>query len=120
MVVVKHQIEAGKDTFYRLKNNPGISWRMVLWLFATKFKSLTDKSLIKALGRLKCMIFDDTLIEKTGKHIEKVSRVWDHVSQKAVLGFKLLLMGYWDGTSLVPLDFSCTVNWGKTRKNPLG
>jgi hypothetical protein len=38
---VKHQIEAGKDTFYRLKNNQSVCWRMLLWLFAAKFKSLT-------------------------------------------------------------------------------
>lgn len=116
---VNHQIEAGKDSFYRLKNNPSISWRMVLWLFSTKFKSLTNKSFDKSTG-LKCMIFDDTLIEKTGKHIEKVSRVWDHVSQKAVLGFKLLLMGYWDGTSLVPLDFSLHRELGQNKEKPFG
>jgi hypothetical protein len=116
---VNHQVEAGKDTFYRLKNNPSVSWRMVLWLFAAKFKSIANKSFDKSTG-LKCMIFDDTLIEKTGKHIEKVSRVWDHVSQKAVLGFKLLLMGYWDGTSLVPLDFSLHREPGQNKEKPFG
>ena len=116
---VKHQIEAGKDTFYRLKNNQGICWRMVLWLFATKFKALTNKSLDQNTG-LKCMIFDDTLIVKTGKYIEKVSRVWDHVAQKAVLGFKLLLMGYWDGTSLIPLDFSLHREPGQNKGKPFG
>jgi len=116
---VNHQVEAGKDTFYRLKNNASVCWRMVLWLFAVKFKSLTDKNFDKSTG-LRCMIFDDTLIEKTGKHIEKVSRVWDHVSQKAVLGFKLLLMGYWDGTSLVPLDFSLHRERGQNKEKPFG
>lgn len=116
---VKHQIEVGKDTFYRLKNNPGICWRMVLWLFAAKFKALTNKNPDQDSG-LKYMIFDDTLIEKTGKHIEKVSRVWDHVAQKAVLGFKLLLMGYWDGTSLIPLDFSLHRETGKNKEKPFG
>jgi hypothetical protein len=116
---VSHYIEAKKDTFYRLKNNPGISWRMVLWLFAAKFKLLTSNGFNKNAG-LKCMIFDDTLIEKTGRYIEKVSRVWDHVAQKAVLGFKLLLMGYWDGTSLVPLDFSLHREPGQNKEKPFG
>lgn len=116
---VKHQIEAGKDTFYRLKNNPGICWRMVLWLFATKFKTLTNRSSCENTG-LRCMVFDDTLLAKTGKCIEKVSRVWDHVAQKAVLGFKLLLMGYWDGTSFIPLDFSLHREPGKNKEKPFG
>src|SRR5664279_4690398 len=116
---VKHQIEAGKDTFYRLKNNPGLCWRMVLWLFAAKFKALTNKSLDQNAG-LKCMIFDDTLIVKTGKYIEKISRVWDHVAQKAVLGFKLLMMGYWDGKSFIPLDFSLHRELGQNKEKPYG
>ena len=116
---VKYQIEASKDTFYRFKNNPGVCWRMVLWLFATKFKGLTNSS-FDGNTKPRCMIFDDTLLEKTGKHIEKVSRVWDHVSQKALLGFKLLLMGYWDGTSLIPLDFSLHREVGQNKEKPFG
>jgi predicted nucleic acid-binding Zn finger protein len=116
---VKHQIEAGKDTFYRLKNNPGICWRMVLWLFAAKFKALTNNCLDQNTG-LKCMIFDDTLIVKTGKYIEKISWVWDHVAHKAVLGFKLLLMGYWDGKSFIPLDFSEHRERGQNKEKPFG
>lgn len=116
---VKHQIEAGKDTFYRLKNNQSICWRMVLWLFAAKFKELTIRHLNVPEGP-KCMIFDDTLLVKTGKSIEKVSRVWDHVAQRYVLGFKLLLMGYWDGISFIPLDFSLHRELGKNKEKPFG
>jgi hypothetical protein len=66
------------------------------------------------------MIFDDTLIVKTGKSIEKVSRVWDHVTQRYLLGFKLLLMGYWDGTSIIPLDFSLHRELGQNKGKPFG
>ncbi len=116
---VKHHVEAGKDTFYRLKNNPGICWRLVLWLFAAKFKKLAET---RGSGdkHIRCMVFDDTVITKTGKLIEKVSRVWDHVSQSGRLGFKLLLMGYWDGVSFVPLDFSYHREKGKNREKPFG
>ena len=38
----KH-IEARKDTFYRLKNNPSICWRLVLWLFAAKFRKTVEE-----------------------------------------------------------------------------
>lgn len=116
---VQHHIEAGKDTFYRLKNNSCICWRMVLWLFAAKFKALTSTCL-EANAGLKCMIFDDTLIVKTGKFIEKVSRVWDHVTQRALFGYKLLVMGYWDGTSFIPLDFSLHRELGQNKEKPFG
>lgn len=117
--VVKHHIESGKDTFYRLKNNPGICWRLILWLFAAKFKKLAESG-SSSSQHIRCMVFDDTVIAKTGKLIEKVSRVWDHVSNGYVLGFKLLLIGYWDGISFVPLDFSYHRERGKNKEKPFG
>lgn len=116
---VKHHIEAGKDTFYRIKNNQSICWRMLLWLFAAKFKALTNNCLENS-DRPKCMIFDDTILAKTGKNIEKVSRVFDHVTRQYVLGFKLLLMGYWDGASFIPLDFSIHRERGTNKEKPFG
>lgn len=116
---VKHHIEAGKDTFYRLKNNQAISWRLLLWLFAAKFKALTIINTSTSCSP-KCMIVDDTLLEKTGRGIEKISRVCDHVTQKYVLGFKLLLMGYWDGVSFIPVDFSIHRERGNNKEKPFG
>ena len=40
--ILASHIEARKDAFYRLKNNPGICWRMILWLFASEFIKLAD------------------------------------------------------------------------------
>jgi hypothetical protein len=64
------------------------------------------------------MIFDDTILQKTGKYIEKISRVWDHVTKRSVLGFKLLVMGYWDGVSFIPIDFSFHREPGKNKEKP--
>jgi predicted nucleic acid-binding Zn finger protein len=117
--VIKHNVEAGKDTFYRIKNNSGICWRMILWLFATKFKKLTESE-EEETKAIKCMIFDDTVIAKTGRCIEKISRVWDHVSNSYMLAFKMLLMGYWDGVSFIPLDFSYHREKGKNKEKLFG
>jgi predicted nucleic acid-binding Zn finger protein len=37
-----------------------------------------------------------------------------------VLGFKLLLMGYWDGVSFIPLDFSIHRERGQNKEKPFG
>jgi len=116
---VKHYIEAGKDVFYRVKNHPGICWRMVLWLFASKFKSLTENDSEEEKSP-RCLIFDDTLLEKSGQKIEKTSWLWDHVLHRYVFGFKLLLAGYFDGTSFIPLDFSLHRERGKNKGKPFG
>ena len=119
---VDRQIDAGKDVFYRLKNNPGICWRLILWLFANKFVNIVRKksSYKETEGLNKCLVFDDSVLHKTGRFIENVSRVWDHVSNRFVLGFKLLLMGYWDGTSFIPVDFSLHRERGKSKDKPFG
>jgi len=112
-------IQAKKDVFYRLKNNTGIYWRVIHWLFATKFRKTIERHGSLDNGP-KCLVFDDTVLQKTGKHIEKVSWVWDHVTQSCVLGFKLLLMGYWDGMSFYGLDFSLHREKGTNKDKPYG
>ena len=42
--------------------------------------------------KLHYLIFDDTTLEKTGKKIEKIGKVHDHVDQKFVMGFKASIM----------------------------
>jgi len=52
------------------------------------------------------LIFDDSPIEKSGKKIEAVSKMHDHVTGRYIFGYKLLICGYWDGGSFIPVDFS--------------
>jgi len=118
--ILASHIEARKDTFYRLKNNSGTCWRMILWLFSSKFIKLAEKNGGKNSNSVRCLIFDDSTIPKTGRYIEKVSRVWDHVLNRCILGYKLLAMGYWDGISFIPLDFSIHRERGRNVDKPFG
>ncbi len=112
-------MQAKKDVFYRFKNNTDICWRMILWLFAVKFRKRVEQDTGLQTGP-RCLVIDDSVLEKTGKYIEKVSRLWDHVGNRYVLGVKLLLMGYWDGVSFYPLDFSLHREKGKNNQKPYG
>jgi len=118
-VMAKH-IEARKDAFYRLKNNPGICWRVILWMFSMKFIKLAASQGDNNSDAQRCLVFDDSDLPKTGRCIEKVSRIWDHVSRRYILGFKLLAMGYWDGASFIPLDFSLHRERGRNVDKPFG
>jgi len=62
-----------------------------------------------------CLILDDTTLEKTGYSMERVSRVFDHVQGKCVLGFKLLLCAFFDGKTTIPFDFSIHREKGKKK-----
>jgi hypothetical protein len=93
------------NTFYRLMNTPWMDWRKLLMGFAKQFRAQASTKGDNATG-VTCFVLDDTDIEKTGKTIEFISRVFNHVSRLYPLGFKLLLLAYWDGKSLVATDFS--------------
>jgi len=102
----KQDFVGKKDIYYDIKNNENIDWRTLLLLHVKRFRYLvnTNKN-IKSTGTT-AIIFDDTKIEKTGKKIERVSLINDHVTGRFVLGFKLLVCGFWDGASFIPIDFS--------------
>ena len=53
-----------------------------------------------------CFIVDDTVLEKSGVRMEGISRVYDHVKDRFVLGYKLLLSAFFDGKTTIHCDFS--------------
>jgi hypothetical protein len=89
-------------------------------MFGIKFIKLVLARGENAGDSPKCLIFDDSLLHKSGRYIEKISRMFDHVSKRFVLGYKLLTMGYWDGTSFIPLDFSLHRERGNNKDKPFG
>jgi len=100
------------NTFYRLMNNQWMDWRKLLIGFAKQFSSQ-----VKAKGDFvsgtTCFVLDDTDIEKTGKTVEFIGRVFNHVTKLYPLGFKMLLLGFWDGKTLIATDFSLHREKGK-------
>jgi len=118
--MLAEHIKARKDVFYRLKNNARIPWRRILWMFGLKFIKVVSAHGETTSTSPRCLIFDDSFLLKTGRYIEKISRMFDHVSKRYLLGYKLLVMGYWDGISLIPLDFSLHRERGKNKDKPFG
>lgn len=114
-------IDFGKDVYYRLKNNSNLCWRRILWRIARAFVDATNQTeTAESPQKPKCLIFDDSLLEKTGKKIEKIGKVHDHTDNSFKLGFKILVALFWDGVSAIPLDFSLLREKGKREDYPFG
>ena len=117
-------ITACKDPFYDLLSSSIINWRVLLYNVVKRFNKVTlDRSEDNGGTRaIKCFIADDSDIEKRGRKFEGISRIFNHVIRRHVFGFKLLVLGLWDGKSFVPVDFSYhnekgkKKNYGLTRK----
>lgn len=96
---------AQKDTYYRALSNQKMNWRKLLLLIAKRYLSM-DKNFTSSKGGYKCLIFDDSDLEKRGKKIEGISKIYDHVNKRFIFGYKLLVAGYWNGSVFIPVDFS--------------
>ena len=112
-------VKGKKDVYYRALSNQKIDWRNILLLFVKRYISLsqgfnTDKDTSKYL------IFDDTDIEKTGKTIEGISKIYNHVTKTFIYGYKLLVAGYWSGGVFIPVDFSFHREYKDNKKKKYG
>ncbi len=100
------EAQCKKDTVYRFLNNPRHDWRKFLLLLSgttiRKFLlPLTSKD------RPKMLILDDSLFERLrSKKVELLAKVYDHVSHKYAWGYRMLTLGWSDGSTFIPLAFS--------------
>lgn len=97
--------DGSKNPYYDLLGNENINWRLILYLFAKRYLNLSGR-IGKNSSKIRALIFDDSPIEKSGKKIEAVSKMHDHVTGRFIFGYKLLVCGYWDGDNFIPVDFS--------------
>ena len=102
----KQARQGAKDSYYDAKNNTDLNWRILLYGIAKRFIYLFSKEKQQLSKQIKALILDDTTCAKTGKHIEGAGYVHDHTTGMFILGYKILVSGYWDGASFIPLDFS--------------
>lgn len=108
-------MEAGKDVFYRFMERADIDWRKALWHITLQ---LWNRICVRSEHSLDetCLIVDDTDLGKTGRRIERISRIHSHLQHKAVLGFKMLALVVTDGFSQMLLDFALLGEKGKKGK----
>jgi len=95
-------VQMDDNTIYRLMNNSLVDWKSILLSFAKQFLTCVSAKGEKDEKAIKCFVVDDTDIEKSGKTIEGISKIYSHKEQTSLFGFKLLLLCYWDGKSLIP------------------
>lgn len=111
---------SAKDSYYRLKNMETIAWEKLLGKFVKRFLFLVAKKTKPVKNGIRYLILDDTLLPKCGKVMEGVGRLWNHVTHRSELGYRLLQLGLYDGKSFLPLDFSFHREKGKNQERPYG
>ena len=94
-----------KNTIRRFCNNTAINWHKFLRILSCK---LVTEFMRPATSekREEFFVIDDTPFQKSGKKTELVSKFFNHVNMKYVLGYRILTLLWTDGYSNVPVDFA--------------
>lgn len=95
----------GKDAVYRFLNHSRFAWRRFLALLSGDAMARMEK--LTATSRVKVLIIDDSMYERNrSKAVELLARFKDHATNSYYKGFRMLTLGWSDGHSFIPLDFS--------------
>lgn len=104
-----------KDTFYRFLNYPKYAWRR--FLNALSYKVISEFESLTSVDRIKVFILDDSVYQRSrSKHVQLLARVFDHASGRFIKGFTMLTLGWSDGFSFIPVDFSMLSSANKSNR----
>lgn len=104
---LKHQDQLGfsDKTFRNFLNNGKVNWQKFLILVCrhviTFIEPLTEST------RRKVFIVDDSMYERVNaKHVELAAFQYDHAKHQHTRGFRFLQLGWSDGNTFLPVNFS--------------
>lgn len=96
-----------KNTVYRFLNHSQFNWRR--FFLSLSSATISKVSRLTRSHRPNVLIIDDSAYERNrSKKVELLARCFDHASQKMryYKGFRMLTMGWSDGATFMPIDFS--------------
>lgn len=106
----------GNDCFYRFMNNPSFNWRRFL-VSLSAFVSAKTHLLTNSKTHIRALVIDDTSYYRDrSKKVNKLAWLYDHSLHRSYKGYRLLTLGFTDGYSFFPVDFSLLS--GKKKVSP--
>jgi len=104
-IVLEDQLGFGKDAAYNLLRNPRANWRRFLLLLSTMLCRAV--SLLTSEERGKVLVIDDSSYDRRhSRKVELLARLYDHAENCFINGFRMLTLGWNDGSTFFPLDFA--------------
>jgi len=95
----------GKDAVYRFLNHTGFAWCRFLSSLSAEAISKMDS--LTSNKRVSAFVIDDSMYERNrSKSVELLARFKDHARNCYYKGFRMLTLGWSDGHTFLPVDFS--------------
>lgn len=119
--VLNRMFGGKKDMFYSFMEQDNIDWRNILYRITTGLiRDITVRKDFKKSHLPSVLIADDTDLPKTGMRMELIGKIFSHVQQKCILGYKALVCVWSDGRSQQVLEFSLHGEKGKSESKEQG
>lgn len=119
--VMSRMFGGKKDILYSFMSQDNIDWRYVIYRITVKLiSSITVRNDFKKSHLPSVLIADDSDLPKTGMRMEKIGKIFSHVHQKCILGYKTLMLCWSDGRTQFMLDASLHGEKGKVEGKEQG
>lgn len=93
-----------KDTAYRFMKMTCINWIRFTTILSFRIISQSIYDLTSD-QRVNAFIIDDSMFKRSrSKKVELLTKVWDHAKACYCYGFRMLTLGWTDGTSFLPVN----------------
>jgi len=94
-----------RNTAYRFINSGHFNWEKLLYKVMSQLISEIDR--LTGNDRESVLIADESLFSRQrSKKVELLSRVFGHTSHRFCRGFRMLTLGWSDGNTFLPVNFS--------------
>jgi len=93
-----------KDTIYRFMKMVQINWMRFTTILASRIINNAILPL-DSEDRANVLIIDDSMFERNrSKKVELLAKVYDHAKHKFLFGFRMLTLGWSDGSTFLPVN----------------
>jgi hypothetical protein len=104
LLLGSNSADFAKDTYYRFMKSIHTNWNRFTALLAVK---IATDVIIPATSddRVNALIVDDSMFSRTcSKKVELLSKIFDHAKKSYLYGFRMLTLGWTDGTTFLPVS----------------
>lgn len=112
--VLSRMFGGKKDILYSFMSQDDIDWRNLIYRIVTRLVSCVRIRKDFKKSHLPCVLIgDDSDLPKSGLRMESIGKIFSHVHQKCILGYKTLMLCWSDGHTQFMLDASLHGEKGK-------
>ena len=104
MLLGSNSADFAKDTYYRFMKSIHINWNRFTSMLAA---NISRDVIVPATSddRINALIVDDSMFSRScSQKVEMLAKIYDHAKKSFLYGFRMLTLGWTDGTTFLPVN----------------